>query len=62
MLTEDLDVSSALADLAATTGDQPVPLAAIEDRARRMRRGRRAGSTGVVVVCVAAAATGITLR
>jgi hypothetical protein len=61
MLTEDLTVSSALAELAATTGNQPLPLAAIEDRARRMRRGRRAGRAGIVVICVAAVATGIGL-
>src|SRR5579859_3340128 len=61
MLTDDLTVSSALADLAATTGDQALPLAAIEARARRLRHRRRAGRAGVVVICVAALATGIGL-
>src|SRR5579859_2001782 len=61
MLTDDLTVSSALADLAATTGDQALPLAPIEARARRLRHRRRAGRASVVVICLAALATGIGL-
>jgi hypothetical protein len=61
MLTDDLTVSSALADLAATTGDQALPLAPIEARARRLRHRRRAGRAGVVVICLAALTTGIGL-
>jgi hypothetical protein len=61
MLIDDLTISSALEDLAATTQDKPLRLAAVEDRARRMRRGRIAGRASIVVICVTALGTGIGL-
>jgi hypothetical protein len=58
-MTDEREVASALADLAATAGVEPLALPGIETRARRLRRQRRAGRAVVVVASGTALSAGL---